>query len=71
MLTPEVKRSICDTLGVPVGNAKDVIGLDSSRIQVGFSRIAAATEAWKTFQLSFAQLDLERVFALLASCRRL
>src|SRR5713101_8370410 len=57
---PEVKRSTCDALGVPLGNAKDVIGLDWNRIQVGFSQIAAAPDARKTFQFSFAQLDRER-----------
>jgi hypothetical protein len=57
---PLVKRATCDTLGVLPGNAKDVIGLEWEKLLVAFSCIAAAPDARRTFQHSFAQLDQER-----------
>jgi hypothetical protein len=54
---PEVRRVTCEALGVLPGHAKDVIGLDWAKMLVAFSSIAAAPDARKTFQRSFARLD--------------
>jgi hypothetical protein len=57
---PYIICRTCETLGVAPGYAKDVIGLDSEKLRVAFSSIAAAPDARRTFQYGFAGLDRER-----------
>ena len=57
---PRAMRSTCDTLGVPSGYAKEVIGSDWEKLRVAFSSIRSAPDARATFQHGFARLDRER-----------